>query len=113
MLTIFSTPKRFVGHIEITQRNFELAGGFAHLHTLEDAAFRMTGDSIEPRRLYWLAPARRAARRVVKKARDTSRVRFLHPLLDATRSARHAIGLREQNLQIRPKKAIRRHEFDR
>jgi hypothetical protein len=102
-----------IWHGEGAQRNFELAGGFAHLHTLEDATLRMTAHSIEPQRLYRLAPARRAVRRVVKKVRDTARVRVLHPLLDATRSARHAIGLREQNLQLKPKKAIRRHEFDR
>jgi hypothetical protein len=102
-----------VWHGEGAQQNFQLAGGFAHLHTLEDATYRMTAGSLEPHRLYWLAPSRRAVRRVVKKVRDTARVRFLHPVLDATRSIRHAMGLREQNLHIRPKKVIRRHEFDR
>lgn len=98
---------------EGARRNFELAGGFGHLHTLEDATQRLTAQSIEPRRLYWLAPARRAVRRVVKKVRDTTRVQFLHPMLNATRSARHAMGLREKNLQFRSKKAVRRHELDR
>jgi len=98
---------------EGARTNFELAGGWGHLHTIEDATHRMTADSIVPNRLYWLAPTRRAVRRVVKKVQNTVRVRFLHPMLDATRSVRHAIGLREKNLQLRPKKAIRRHEFDR
>ena len=102
-----------VWHGDGSKRNFELAGGWGHLQTIEDATHRLTAQSIEPRRLYWLAPARRAIRRVVKKVRDTARVRFLHPVLDMTRSARHAIGLREKNLQFRSKKTIRRHEFDR
>src|SRR5713226_7639368 len=42
---------------EGAQQNFKLAGGFRHLHTLEDAAHRLTGKTIEPRRLYRLAPA--------------------------------------------------------
>ncbi len=98
---------------EGARQNFKLAGGFKHLHTLEDANFRMTEKSFEPRRFYWLAPARRAIRRVVKSVRDAVRVRFWHPALDATRSLRHTMGLRERNLQLRPKKAVRRHEFDR
>jgi len=98
---------------EGSQQNFKVAGGYRHLHTLEDASFRMTAQSIEPRRLYWASPALRAVRRVVKKARDTTRVRVLHPLYDATRSLRHGIGLNQHNLQLKTKKSIRRHEFDR
>jgi hypothetical protein len=98
---------------EGAKRNFELAGGFRHLHTLEDATYRLTGSSIEPRRFYWLAPARRRVRRIVKRTRDAARVHFWHPVLEATRPLRHSIGLRQQNLQLTARKKVRRHEFDR
>jgi hypothetical protein len=97
---------------EGAKRNFELAGGYRHMHTLEDANFRMTESSIKPCRLHWLAPARRAVRRVVKKASGAVRVHFWHPVLDATRSLRHAIGLRQPNIPLKERKAVRRHEFD-
>jgi hypothetical protein len=92
--------------------NFKLAGGYGHMHTLEDANFRMTRSSIEPCRLYWLAPARRAVRRVVKSARGAVRAHFWHPVLEATRSFRHAIGLHQQNIPFKSRKTVRRHEFD-
>ena len=102
-----------VWHGDGSKYNFKLAGGWGRLHTIEDATYRMTDDAIEPRRLYWLAPARRAVRRVVKKVRDTTRVRILHPFFDATRSVRHAIGLQHGNIRISLKKPVRRHELDR
>jgi hypothetical protein len=102
-----------VWHGEGAQQNFKAAGGFRHLKTLEDATHRLTPQSIKPRRFYRLTPARRAVRRVVKIVRDATRVHFLHPMYDATRSVRHALGLHARNLQFRTKKAIRRHEFDR
>lgn len=98
---------------EGAMRNFELAGGFRHLHTLEDARYRITKKSIAPRRFYWLASARRCVRRAVKRARDAVRIYFWHPMLHATRPLRHAIGLRQQNLQLTLRKKARRHEFDR
>lgn len=98
---------------EGAKQNFELAGGFRHLHTLEDATHRLTKGSIEPRRFYWLAPGRRCVRRAVKRARDAVRVHFWHPILEGTRPLRHAIGLRQQSLQLSSRKKVRRHEFDR
>jgi hypothetical protein len=106
---------RGVWYGEGARRNFELAGGFGHLHTLEDATHRLKDQSIVPQRLYWLAPARRAVRRVVKKVQDYVRVRMWHPLLEATRPLRHSIGIREGKvrLPIPVRKPVRRHEFDR
>jgi hypothetical protein len=98
---------------EGAQQNFKLAGGFRHLHTLEDATHRLTEKSIEPRRLCRFAPVRRAVRRGVKKVRDTLRESVWHPMLEATRPARHAMGLRHRNFSFRWKKPVRRHEFDR
>jgi hypothetical protein len=93
--------------------NFKIAGGYRHLHTLEDATHRLTERTIEPRRLYWLAPVRRSMRRVVKRMKDHARVNFWHPFLGATRGLRHNIGLRHENVRISWKKSVRRHELDR
>ena len=98
---------------EGAQRNFRVAGGFRHLHTLEDATHRFTGQSVVPRRFFWLAPARRFVRRVVKRVRDPMRVHMWHPALNATRRVRHAIGLRQGNIRCSWRKPVRRHEFDR
>jgi hypothetical protein len=94
------------------QANFKIAGGYRHLHTLEDATHRLTERAIEPR-LYRLAPARRALRRVIKRIKDYARVNFWHPILHATRGLRHNIGLHHQNVRISWKKSVRRHELDR
>jgi hypothetical protein len=98
---------------EGAQQNFQRAGGWSHLHTIEDATHRITEKSIEPCRLYRIAPARRAVRRMVKKMRDTIRIVLWHPVLNATRSVRHALGLRQPEIRLTSRKAVRRHEFDR
>jgi hypothetical protein len=98
---------------EGSQQNFELVGGFRHLHTLEDATHRMEDQAIVPCHLYRLAPARRAVRRVVKKVRDTTRMRLWHPALEVTRKVRHALGLRKPEVQVALRKPVRRHELDR
>jgi hypothetical protein len=97
---------------EGAQRNFEFAGGFRHLHTLEDATYRLTEQSFEPCHLCSLAPVRRAVRRVVKKIRETARASLWHPVLEATRPVRHAMGLRQRNIRLKRRKPVRRHEFD-
>ena len=102
-----------VWHGEGSKRNFELAGGWRHLHTIEDATYHLTDHAILPQRLYWLAPARRSLRRVVKSGKDFSRVKLWHPFLDATRWFRHALGLRHANVRFAWKKSVRRHELDR
>src|SRR6267142_500242 len=104
-------PGRWYG--EGSKQNFELAGGWKYLHTIEDATHRLTPQSIDPRRLYRLAPVRRAVRRVVKKVRDAVRVSVWHPFLEATRPVRRAMGLQHRSFRFRWKKPVRRHEFDR
>lgn len=96
-----------------SKRNFELAGGYRHLHTIEDATHRLTEQGIEPRRLYFLAPAKRFIRRRVKWVRDNVRVRIWHPVLGATRAVRHALGLRHENFKFSWRRQVRRHECDR
>ncbi len=96
------------------QRNFAVTGGRRHLRTIEDATHRMTARGIAPNRLYWLAPTKRLMRRVMAAIRRFVRVGLWHPLLDATRSLRHALGLRRENvaLSLGRRRAVRRHWLD-
>jgi hypothetical protein len=96
-----------VWHGEGTRRNFQLAGGFWNLHTIEDATHRLTKQSIQPRRIYRLAPLSRILRRAKEKIFHY----IWHPILDVTRSTRHAMGLRQENL-VPGRKRGKRHQFD-
>ncbi len=73
------------------QRNIELAGGPAHLHSIENASHRLTERGLERKAFHWIVPARQAARRGLHRAASVA--------LRATRPARHAMGLRQQTLQ--------------
>ena len=96
-----------------TQENFRRAGGWTHLHTIEDATYRLGLTGLQPNRGYWLAPARRRMRRVEKTLRDMLRTRLWHPFLDRTRSLRHALGLRQDKLTpLQREKVTRRHWLD-
>ncbi len=70
-------------------------------------------ESERPRRSYWFAPTGRRFSRGWEKVRGVTRVHFWHPLLDATRPIRHAVGLRRAKVQLPKKKPVARHEFDR
>jgi hypothetical protein len=96
-----------------TQANFQQAGGWECLHTIEDAKYRLTSQGIRPNRGYWLAPAKRRLRRVNRTVRAFMRTRLWHPLLDKTRSLRHALGLRQDALKpLRRQRTPRRHWLD-
>ena len=97
---------------EDAKRNLELAAGGAHLRTIEDARYRLTGRGIEENRLYWLVPARRRWRDVVRRLRGALRTGLWHPALDATRPLRHALGLREGTVGTRRRGRERRHWLD-
>ena len=104
-----------VWYDEGARRNYEVAGGRWHLHTMEDPTYRMTERGIEPRHLYWLAPTKRLVRDSMKFLRKILRVHLWHPLMGVTRPFRHALGLRRENL-VRPFSrghVARRHELDR
>jgi hypothetical protein len=92
---------------EGTRRNLELAGGFWHLHTIEDATHRLTKQGLQRRRLHKLAPLSR----ILRSAKENVFLYTWHPILDVTRSIRHAIGLRQENLSTWKKRG-RRHQFD-
>jgi len=96
-----------------TQANFQQAGGWKCLHTIEDAKYRLTSQGIQPNHGYWLAPAKRRLRRVNRAVRAFARTRLWHPLLDKTRTLRHALGLRQDALKpLRRPRAPRRHWLD-
>jgi len=98
---------------EATKANFRAAGGRRHLHTIEDATFFLTPSGTRPNHFFWLAPSKRLVRRVRHATLAFLRPRMWHPLLDATRSLRHAIGLRKESLEpLRSRKATRRHWLD-
>lgn len=98
---------------EESRRNLELCGGSSHLHTIEDATFYLTAAEIRPNRWYWLAPTKRRVRAARHAVRTFLRTRLWHPLLDMTRSLRHAVGLRNESLDpLRRQKTPRRHWLD-
>lgn len=98
---------------EATRENFRRAGGWGHLHTIEDARYRLGPAGLQPNRGHWLAPAKRRVRRVERALRGALRTRLWHPFLDSTRALRHALGLRQDKLTPwRREKAARRHWLD-
>ncbi|MGH9675553.1 MAG: hypothetical protein ACRD36_00500 [Candidatus Acidiferrum sp.] len=97
---------------EDAQRNYELAGGKKHLRTIEDATFRLTRKGVETNRFHWLAPAKRRWRDVKRKVGGVWRTRVWHPLMDATRPLRHAVGLDKGALPGSLRKGERRHGMD-
>lgn len=98
---------------EASKANFRAAGGRRHLHTIEDATYFLGPAGIRPNRSYWLAPAKRRVRLAHRALRALFRTRFWHPLLDATRSLRHALHLRKDSLEpLRRRKAPPRHWQD-
>lgn len=98
---------------EATSANFRAAGGWSHLHTIEDANYLLGPQGIRPNRSYWLAPAKRRFRLADRAVRTFFRTRFWYPLLGATRFLRHALGLRKSSLEpLRRRKTPRRHWQD-
>jgi len=97
---------------EDAQRNFELAGGRAHLRTIEDATYRLTGRGVEANRFYWMVPAKRRWRGVSRKVWGTLRTKVWHPMLDATRPVRHAMGLKQDRIPAALRGREKRHWMD-
>jgi hypothetical protein len=100
---------------ESTRENYRQAGGWRHLHTMEDAQWRLTAGGMARNRLAWAAPAKRVGRRAIRAARGFARTRLWHPFLDKTRRVRHALGLQESGLgrlRVRRRGAVRRHWLD-
>jgi hypothetical protein len=98
---------------DATQENFRRAGGWSHLHTIEDATYRLTPEGLQRNRGYWLVPAKRRVRRVRRAVRAFVRTKLWHPFLDKTRPVRQALGLRQNVVSpLRGRNAPRRHWLD-
>lgn len=97
---------------EDAQRNFELAGGRAHLRTIEDATYRLTAQGVKANRFYWMVPVKRRLRGISRKVLGTLRTNVWHPMLDATRPLRHAMGLKEQSIPAGLRSREKRHGMD-
>lgn len=80
---------------ELAQRNFVLAGGFAHLRAIDSAQFRFTDVGIESNPFHWYPHWSKTMERRTRSARIFFQTRFWHPLLNLTRPVRHLIGLRQ------------------
>src|SRR5262249_10854269 len=77
------------------RRNKELARVGVEPRTIEDAQYRLSGNGeIGTNGMYWLAPARRAAREVSRQWLEWWRTYVWHPALNATRPVRAVFGLR-------------------
>jgi hypothetical protein len=100
---------------EGSHRNMEAAGGKRHLHTIEDANYRLTARGLERNRLYRLVPAKRIVRERIASIRRFFRLHFWFPVMDATRPLRHSLGLKQAALPgpNRRSELERLHPFDR
>ena len=75
---------------EQARRNWELAGGFRHLYTMEDATHRLIAGGIVPNPAHRYTPWKRELQML--------RQNLLSLVLRGTRPIRHALGLRKENL---------------
>ena len=80
--------------------------------TIEDAQFRLTAAGIRANSFHWLAPARRSIRKLARQTRAFVRTRVWHPLLDATRTARHSAGLKHDAIPSPLRGKKRQHWMD-
>jgi hypothetical protein len=84
---------------EEAARNLKLTGGVKHLHTIAHAPYRLTQDGIELNRFHKLARAWWKTRRDVTLAARHVVIGWQnavwHPVLNATRPVRSALGLRK------------------
>jgi len=97
---------------EEARRNVEVARGIRRM-TIEDAPWRLTAAGVVENRFWWLAPAKRQWRDFDAAVRGAWRTWLWHPLLNATRPVRHALGLRQSAPPAALPASKRRHPMDR
>jgi hypothetical protein len=97
---------------EEAQKNYALLDGRQRFRTIEDAPLRLTATDIQPNRFYWLAPTKRRVRKVRDHVQSFARTTIWHPLLDATRPLRHAIGLKQESFRAMSRSRKRRQWID-
>lgn len=95
---------------EEARMNYKLAHADTKLATIEDAPYRLTREGVKENPLYWIAPAKRHWREASKKVRSAVRTNLWHPLLNATRPVRHALGLKKREPTESPR--VRKHWMD-
>jgi hypothetical protein len=83
---------------EEARHNLELPGGAGHTRTIEDAEYKLEPTGIVPNKFLWLAPTKRRWWDMSRAVRGVLRTRIWHPLLDASRSIRHAVGLKRNSV---------------
>lgn len=71
---------------EEARKNYELIGGRGHIYTIENATHILTETGIKPNLRHWLVLARRTP------------LNIWHAVLGITRSIRHSLGLRQENV---------------
>ena len=101
-----------VWHDADARRNLELARHEVRPRTIEDAQFRLTAKGIRANRLHRLVPAKRAVREMGRGARAWVRTRVWHPLLNATRPVRHALGIKHEAIPAALRSKKRQHWMD-
>ncbi len=82
----------------MAMQNLQLAGGLRRLRTIADAPFLLTRSGIRRHLLYRLAPLSRRWQRASRGVRGVLRVQVWHRLLDATRTPRHKLGIKHENV---------------
>jgi hypothetical protein len=107
-------PKGMEGvwHDQEAQRNRELMRKDTRPATIEDATFRLTLGGIRANRFFWLAPAKRLLREVKRRILGAARNWIWHPVLNATRPVRYAMGLKKDSVPTVMRNNKRRHWMD-
>jgi len=93
------------------KRNLELTRRSVRPRTIEDAEFRLTASGIERNRMHRLAPTKRAVREGIRLGRAWMQTYVWHPLLNATRPVRHALGLRKETIPEGLQRSKRRRHW--
>src|SRR5438445_7227208 len=94
------------------KHNEELDRGIRRM-TIEDAPWRLTANGLVKNQFYWLAPAKLRWRDLDANVRGRWRTWLWHPLLNATRPLRRALGLTQSALPDALRSTKRRHPMDR
>jgi hypothetical protein len=88
-------------------RNYELAGGFRHLRTIESATHRFTDSGIQANFWHWYPHCREAVKHYRTRGGEIAlhawRNTIWYPLLNLTRPVRSALGFRGHRLRAKSK----------
>lgn len=77
--------------------NFQHAGGYKHLRTIESAKFRLTDRGLVRNPFSWYPHLRITMERHTRPMRLFLQTFLWHPLLNVTRPLRHSVGLKQRD----------------